>query len=473
MMQSMNFSPATEKHTYFQRAQTQAIGQPVTLLWEVWKDGKKTELTKSAQLLATEYNEPVLLIDGKVQKGTDAKILYPTPTTDGKTQPDLTFTVLSNTDKPQVVNFSYMASGFEWKAFYNLYLDEDNGTMDIQGQVNLTNNSGVAYHDVNLDFVLGDINTLHYTTPVQPENVCEVQNNDGIHIASDATLVNGKKYEPTAEKPALYARDGRAVMAAANKMAFYDSANVRAIGPTGNEIRDLKDYYVYHVPFPVELNDGAPTMATFLNGQDLSYYKRYTFDNLISLGQGNEMKNIPPTLSLMFNTEELGLPLPKGDFRVFNKQDDGLFFVGESRVDKITMPNQDVRVNMGEALDIYADARLIGYKTLSDEETLYTYQIDVRNVSDEDKDVTISQYLVEGRYILQDADPVTVTATPTQIKWEFTLAADDTETIRFTVLNRNLELIERKNEMRFKEDLCKDRAIIVRTKSPRNTEDFE
>ena len=460
-MQSMNFTPASEKHTYFERAQTQAIGQPVTLMWEVWKDGKKTEMTKPAQLLATEYNEPILLVDGKVQKGTDAKILYPTPTKQTNTQPELAFTVFSNTAEPQLVDFSYMASGFEWKAFYNLYLDEEKHSMDIQGQVNLTNNSGVAYKNVSLDFVLGEINTLSYITPTQPDPICEINNRDGIHVASDQMIVNGKLYNPSTGEEARpfgksYAHDGVA-------NAKYLNADGRYIdgAAPGNDIRDLKDYYVYHVPFPVQLNDKAPTMATFLNGRGLSYHKEYVFTNLIRLGSSQISKNIPPALTLIFNTKNLGLPLPKGDFRVFNKQQDGTtFFVGESHVNKVTMPDQDAKINMGEALDVYADTTLTDHTELSDEEAIYTYEITLRNVSNEDKDVKIAQRLETGRYIFKDASVDPSEVSPVQAKWEIVLPAQTVQKIQFSVLYRNLEWIQHKREMQYKEDLCKNKSPV-------------
>ena len=462
-MQSMNFNPADEHHSYFEHAQTQAIGKPVTLLWEVWKDGNKTELTKPARLLASEYGTPVLLVDGKVQKGTDAKILYPAPTQQQQEKPELTFTVLSSTSEPQTVDFSYMSSGFEWRTFYNLYLDEHKHSMDIQGQVNLINRSGVAYHNVNLDFVLGDIHTLEYATPTRPVHTCEIENKTGLHIASDKFSVNGQTYEPAhaiaASKEfssARYAMDAEGSM-------YMESNNARGLRRTKSEVRDLKDYFVYHVPVPVQLNENAPTMATFLTGKGLPYHKEYLFRDLVSLGAGNERKNIAPELDLIFNTKKLGLPLPKGDFRVFNKQKDKVFFVGEAKVNKITMPTQDAKVNMGEALDVYADTYLADYKSLSDEESLYTYAIDLRNVSNEAKDVIIEQALYEGEYILKQAQPSPSQAIPTKIKWQLTLPAHGKQSILFSVLKRDLSLIRRKEELKFKENLCKDRAVIVHT----------
>ena len=120
---------------------------------------------------------------------------------------------------------------------------------------------------------------------------------------------------------------------------------------------------------------------------------------------------------------------------------------------------------MGEALDVYADAYLADYQELSDEESLYTYEIDIRNVSNEVKDLKHEQDLLEGQYILKDAKPAPLRANPAKTTWQLKLPAKGMQSIRLTVLYRNLELIQRKNEMKLKDDLCKDRAIIVRERT--------
>jgi len=75
-MQTRSFDAKVEDFSLYERAQEAAIGKEVTLLWSVWKDGELTQIKKKAKLVAVEHKVPILLVDGVLQKGTDAQILY-------------------------------------------------------------------------------------------------------------------------------------------------------------------------------------------------------------------------------------------------------------------------------------------------------------------------------------------------------------------------------------------------------------
>ena len=331
--------------------------------------------------------------------------------------------------------------------------------MDIQGQVNLTNNSGVDYKNVNLDFVLGDVHTLYYNTPVKPQPTCEVKNESGIHIASEQMVVNGNAYKSTYDD-----RNGMIAHRAAGLYGDFVEKSGMIVGKVKENIYDLKDFYVYHLPFQVQLMNDAPTMATFLSGKNIPYQKEYVFSNLINVTYSQKSKNVAPQLYLNFDTKTLNLPLPQGDFRVFNKHKDQMFFVGESRVDTITMPNQKARVNMGNALDIYADTQLIDYRDVSDEAKIYTHEITVRNLAKESKRVQVKQNLSTEEDRLQESSVKPTSATPALVTWEFALKPEATKKIVFSVMHLDLALIRRKQEKQFDDELCKKKVIRLQEK---------
>jgi len=334
-------------------------------------------------------------------------------------------------------------------------MDEVKNVMDIQGQVNLKNNSGVDYKNVNLDFVLGDIHTLSYYTPEKPQTSCEINNESGIHVASDQLVVNGKVYRPF----------GNEDMQGILEREYMLKKDGKLLGIAQDNIYDLKDFYVYHLPFQVQLVNNSPTMATFLSAKDVPYEKEYTFTNLIYLSDSKPSKNVTPALYLTFDTKVLNMPLPQGDFRVFNKHDAQLFFVGESRVKTITMPNQKARVNLGQAMDIYADTQLVDFRELSDTEKLYTYEISIRNLATQNKNVTIKQDLKMDYYTLKDSSLKPTLATPSQLEWTFVLPAERTQTIRFTVIYRNADLIRQRQEKEFDDELCKNKIYGLKSGS--------
>ena len=91
-----------------------------------------------------------------------------------------------------------------------------------------------------------------------------------------------------------------------------------------------------------------------------------------------------PNLQIVFQNDAdsgIGMPLPKGNFHVFNNKGNGSFFIGESSVSKTVSLGQQAVVNIGKALDVYADIKEINHKKVSDEQQEYTYQMDIKNIS--------------------------------------------------------------------------------------------
>ena len=55
---------------------------------------------------------------------------------------------------------SYLTSGLSWKADYVALFDEAKNTMDLQGWITLSNNSGTPFENAKTQLVAGDVNQL-------------------------------------------------------------------------------------------------------------------------------------------------------------------------------------------------------------------------------------------------------------------------------------------------------------------------
>ena len=53
-----------------------------------------------------------------------------------------------------------MTPGIKWNATYTCIVSEDERTLDIEGWVNVENNSGTSYKDAKLKVVAGDVKKL-------------------------------------------------------------------------------------------------------------------------------------------------------------------------------------------------------------------------------------------------------------------------------------------------------------------------
>ncbi len=439
-MQTQNFDPKYEDKSYYELAQEQAIGREVTLLWSVWKEGALTEIKKKAKLLAVENRTPILLIDGVVHKGTDAKILYPEPIADTKQKnATLDFTVVSDTDKEQDVTLSFLTGGFSWDTNYIVTMDNKTNDMNLKGYVTLRNNSGVNYKNTSVDFVLGDFNITSTGTTFQREKAqCEIDQQSGIKTGNAPITVNGRIIEQIQSngRPYYVSENGSVILNT-------DGSLIGRVATT-NIIRDLKDYYVYHLPFKTTLNTGKTVQALFLEYPKLPYEKEYVFN----IKYNNSGTNLPPDLYLIFDNQKdagVGMPLPKGTFRVFNNSNGQSFFVGEANVNDTLALGQKARLNVGEALDVYANLEQINMKETSDTQKEITYSMRISNVSDENKKIVINRSIYEPERLILNSD---IEYTGFQdIQWALTVPAGEVKTFTWTEQVNDIDLIRKRKEL--------------------------
>ncbi len=491
-MQTQNFNPVTEDQTYYARVQDNAIGGKVRLLWSVWKDGNLHEIKKEATLLAVERGRPVLLIDGFVHFGTDAQILYPNnPSGAEKKDKTLSFTVETQTTEPQDMTLSYLAEGFSWRTDYAVYLDEAQNTLDITGFVTLNNTGSVDYKNAHIDFVLGDLDTVYQPQPLSPSPyLCEVDQSSGVKVANTRATINGREEGtsfidyaneqlatdviPDIEaRPMALATKARALGSApVLEAAMAQDAGAQgrearfssSINTTTADIQELKDYYVYRLPFTVNLLSNQPVQALFMHQTGLTYHKEYTFNNPLILNGLGERRNIPSQIHLLFANKKDGedMPLPQGLYRIFNRRGGQSFFVGEDQTYTTTGRGDEIQLSLGKALDVFVDVIGTSYQkeeeslnpvSLSDFETQLGYTMIYRNLSDETKTLVVRQDIKEQQgYRLLESSIKPHRQTPEQTEWRMTLGGHEQAELKIRLQYTDLPNLRRYREAELAKD---------------------
>lgn len=451
-MQTRSFDSKVEDFSLYERAQESAIGKEITLLWSVWKEGELTQIKKKAKLMAVENKVPILLIDGVLQKGTDAQILYPMADENVlQKQAGLNFTVVSDTNKPQDITLSYLTDGFSWSTTYDLYMNETNNTLSLKGYVNLLNTTNINFDNTNIDFVLGNINHTRGTDPyIQKELArCEIKNFTGIKLASSPTTVNGKepKEDTTTYLSGTFRDLGNELYSVSPNGNIVDSEGhiIGRIAQTA-ERYDLKDYYVYRLPFKVNLKSNIPVQSLFLQKDKIVFTKEY----LINLDM-DETGLLAPSMYLSFKNivnNDLGIPLSQGVYRVFNDKQGESFFVGEGQTHTFTNIGQKVEVNLGKAFDVYGEKVQLSENKVSDVEIIKTYEINIQNEADEARLVKINQRLKEWKNtaLLKEASIPPQKITVNALKWEFELQPHEKKTFTYALSITDEELVRKKQE---------------------------
>ena len=72
------------------------------------------------------------------------------------------------------------------------------------------------------------------------------------------------------------------------------------------------------------------------------------------------------------------MPLPAGVFRVYQKDEDNLEFIGEDRIEH-TPRNSDVRITMGNAFDLTGERNVVERQKISDRSERDKIEIELTN----------------------------------------------------------------------------------------------
>jgi hypothetical protein len=242
--------------------------------------------------------------------------------------------------------------------------------------VTLTNQSGTAYENAQLQLVAGDVQRVQGN--MRPESrgrmmadVMAMQENDGF-----------------------------------TENAFFE-------------------YHLYMLGRPADLLNNEQKQVTLLESDNFGVEKMLIFHGATHYyrGQyGQIASNQKVGVFLDFENSErngLGMPLPKGTVRVYKRDHTGAQqFIGEDLIDH-TLRDEELRIKMGEAFDVVGDRRQMDYTVISSCVSESTWQIDLRNHKDEDVEVMLVEPVGGDWQILSSTHPFEQTDA-----WTFTLTPE-------------------------------------------------
>jgi hypothetical protein len=251
-------------------------------------------------------------------------------------RPTLLMTVANSGARKQQVEASYLASNLSWNSDYVLTVGRDDKAADLDGWVTLANNSGTAFHNARLQLVAGDLNRL-------PDR----SRGDVLEMRQMA----------------------KAVPAAPNfQQENFSEYHLYTLGRrTSVEDKETKQISLLQ-------GSGVPVDKVFVvNGQNFYYHNQYN--------PGSPQKD-PVMVFYKFKNEEktgLGMPLPAGNLRVYQKDSKGgVLFIGEDHIDH-TPKDETVTVHIGNAFDVIAERKQTDYKRIDAHVWEMEFEITLRN----------------------------------------------------------------------------------------------
>jgi hypothetical protein len=343
------------------------VGKEVTLVRAYQENGTTRHEEVKATLLA-DNNGPVWKIGNDIVTGMYAESLrFPEVPANLFDRPTLLMSLDNSGARKHQIEASYLASNLAWNADYVLTVAREDKAADLDGWVTLSNNSGTAFHNARLQLVAGDLNRL-------PQG--NLQTRDEVRAMKSMVAAAPQFQQENFSEYHLYTLGRR----------------------TSVEDKETKQISLLQ-------GSGVPVEKLFVvNGQNF-YYHNYQ-------NPGSPQKD-PVMVFYKFKNEEkagLGMPLPAGNVRVYQKDSKGgVLFIGEDHIDH-TPKDETITVHIGNAFDIIAERKQTDFKKIAGNVYEMEFEITLRNHKDSPITVQVNEPIGGSWEMLSSSYKFTKTA---------------------------------------------------------------
>jgi hypothetical protein len=324
------------------------VGKEVTLVRSYMDNGTTKHEEIKATLLANN-NGPVWKIGNDiVTGGYSESYRFPEVPANLYDRPTLLMSLQNLGALKQKIETSYLAGNLSWNADYVLTVGRDDKAADLDGWVTVINNSGTAFRNARLQLVAGDLNRL-------PE-------------AARYSAAETVRAVPMAKAAQQFQQENF------SEYHIYSLARRTSV-----EDKETKQISLLE-------GTGVPVEKLFVvNGQNFYYHNRQN--------PGSPLKD-PVMVFYKFKNEEkagLGIPLPAGNVRVYQKDSKGgLLFIGEDHIDH-TPKDEFINVKIGNAFDVVCERKQTDYKSLGSNLWEMEFEITLRNHKDAPVTVQVNE----------------------------------------------------------------------------------
>lgn len=244
----------------------------------------------------------------------------------------LYWNVQSDVDVEATIQITYFTSGITWSADYTAIADGDEGTLDLEGFVRITNNSGEEYENAQVRLVVGTINLVEKIAQLAQIPMSQV---------SELEELNRSELKSRATRELFYKADVLA-MAATPAMAGVEMkdemAEAKQIVKEG-----LSEYFIYTVEGTETIPTGWSKRLRSFEAEDAPLKIEYRYR---PREYGEELVR----MYLLANDEESNLgttPLPDGVVRVFRDNGrDGLSYLAQQTIKYVPIGDK-IELNLG------------------------------------------------------------------------------------------------------------------------------
>src|SRR5271168_4384136 len=315
------------------------VGKEVTLV-RSYQDNGTTKHEEIKATLLSDNNGQVWKIGNDIVTGGYAESYrFPDIPANLYDRPTLLMSLENSGARKQQIETSYLANSLSWNSDYVLTVARDDKAADLDGWVTLVNNSGTAFHNARLQLVAGDLNRVQ-------------------------------------ERGRNEMMDARIMAKAAPAAAQFQQEN-------------FSEYHLYTLGRRTSVEDKETKQISLLQGSGIPIEKVFVVNGQnyyyrSAQAPGAPIKD-PVMVYYKFKNQEsssLGMPLPAGNLRVYQKDSKGgLLFIGEDHIDH-TPKDETVTVHIGNAFDVVSERKQTDFKKVDTHTYEMEYEITLRNHKD-------------------------------------------------------------------------------------------
>jgi hypothetical protein len=270
------------------------------------------------------------------------------------TRPTLVWKVKAGQGGEHLVKVAYRANNMTWRVDYRAVAAADEKTLDLAGWVTINNQSGTRYENAGLKLMAGDVHVVQES------------------FSQDVTSFRAQLGKAGGE--------GR-----------------------GFEEKSFAEYHLYTLGRTTTLANAQTKQIELIKVAGIPVTKRYlfrtppgaAFDQPPRIPQANHVAVILEFKNSKQTREGLGIPLPKGPFRVYLLDADRQAeFVGQDEIDH-TPKDEPVRIRIGYAFDLVAERTQTANRARGGEQwTEQDWKIRLRNHKDQPVTIVVEEPLV-------------------------------------------------------------------------------
>jgi hypothetical protein len=312
---------------------------------------------KNATLMSYNQGQPIYKIDDQIYLNHPGNVVFPEIPENLIAKPTLVW-LLDNKETDQEIEVTYLTNGVSWRSDYVVVYDEKKGEMNLDSWITLNNQSGTAYTDATLKLVAGEVNIVTNQSPF-----------------------------PSAKSV------GRS-------MAMEMSDGVQE--------ESFAEYHLYTVPRKTTIKENQSKQINLFSAQDIKVQRVYEFRGQAHYYSQHIPQFGPEKIAsyMVFKNKkenELGIPLPRGIIRVYQRDNSGaLQFSGEDQI-KHTPKDETIRLKLGNAFDVVGERKHTHFNKIASNVIESTYEITIRNHKETDVVVDVVEPITGDWQILESS----------------------------------------------------------------------